>query len=296
MTEAALGAHGPAAPRARLRRLFAPGSTMILAVPAVLLLCGVFVAAVLMVLAISFTDPEPGLGNYAQLLNSPAIQTIFVKTLAISAVVTLLAIMLGYVIAFTMVFSSSRWQLVILACVLIPLWSSVLIRAFAWVTLLRSNGLVNQALMALGWIDFPLALMRNDTGVIIGMVHVLLPLATLPIYSAMKGIDLRLLQAARSLGAREHQAIVGVFAPLTVPGVAASAVLVFVTALGFYVIPAILGGGKTVLLTEYIEVQISATLRWGLGTMLATVLLAVVGCLLALGARLPALRQRFASF
>lgn len=275
------------------RRLFEPGSTRYLALPALLLLCGVFGVAVVLVMGISLTDPRFGLQNYGLLLDTPALQTILFKTLFIGAVVTLLATLFGYVIAFAMTFSSPRWQLLILACVLIPLWSSVLIRAFAWVTLLRSNGLLNQALMSLGWIDFPLALMRNDLGVVIGMVHVMLPMATLPIYSVMKGIDRRLLQAARSLGARDHQAIAHVFVPLTMPGVAAGAVLVFVTAIGFYVIPAILGGGKTVLLTEYIEVQISATLRWGLGTMLATVLLALVLALLALGSRIPAFRQRF---
>jgi putative spermidine/putrescine transport system permease protein len=169
----------------------------------------------------------------------------------------------------------------------------VLIRAFAWVTLLRGNGLVNTALEDLGLIDLPLAMMRNDLGVVIGMVHVMIPLATLPIFAVMRGIDARLVPAARSLGASERRALLAVFLPLSLPGLAAAAVLVFVNSLGFFITPAVLGGGKTVMVAEYIEVQISTTLRWGLATMMATVLLAAVACLFALGSRLPAFRQQF---
>ncbi|GAA4327869.1 ABC transporter permease [Pigmentiphaga soli] len=268
-------------------------STAYLAWPAVAVLTVLFLVPLAAVLAISVTDPQPGLGNYRLLLESRASQAIFLKTAQIGVIVTLLATAFGYLIAFAMIHGQRRWQTVILAGVLIPLWSSVLIRAFAWVTLLRSNGLVNQALMAAGIVDMPLELMRNDVGVVIGMVHVMIPLATLPIYSVMRGIDRRLVSAARTLGASETRAMLEVFAPLTLPGVAAAAVLVFVTSIGFYVIPAVLGGGKTVMIAEYIEVQINSTLRWGLGTMLAAVLLAAVGCLFAIGARIPALRQRY---
>jgi putative spermidine/putrescine transport system permease protein len=267
--------------------------TLALAAPAVLLLVAVFAVPIGLVLSISVTEPGLGLANYALLVSSPGVRAVLGKTFQIAATVTVLAVAFGYVFAFAMAQVESTARTILLSCVLVPLWASVLIRAFAWVTLLRTNGLVNQAALALGLLDAPLPLMRNDLGVVIGMVHVMLPLATLPIYSVMQAIDRRLVPAARSLGASEGRALLAVFVPLSLPGVAAAAVLVFVTALGFFITPAVLGGGKTVMAAEYINLQITATLRWGLGAMMATVLLATVLCLFALGARLPAFRAQY---
>lgn len=274
-------------------RLWRSPSTLVFAGPAAFLLLAAFVFPIALVLSISVREPTPGIDNYAQLLNSPALQTIFLRTFRIAAITTILAAAGGYIVAFTMNLATSRKQAVLLACVLIPLWSSVLIRAFAWVTLLRGNGVVNQALMSLDFISAPLPLMRNEFGTIVGMVHVMLPIATLPIFAVMRTIDPRLMLAARSLGAREARAILSVFLPLSLPGLAAAAMLVFVSVLGFYITPAVLGGGSTVMVAEYIEVQISETLRWGLGTMMATVLLASALCMFALGALLPAFRQQY---
>ncbi len=217
----------------------------------------------------------------------------FAKTFQIAVIVTLLAVMLGYVCAFALTRTQPSRRSILLICIMVPLWSSVLIRAFAWVTLLRSNGLINQGLLALGLVDHPVGLLRNDLGVVIGMVHVLIPLATLPIYSVLRSIDRRIVDAARSLGASERRALLAVVLPLSLPGVAAAAALVFVTALGFFITPAVLGGGKTVMVSEYVQLQITTTLRWGLGAMMATVLLAAVACLFLAGARLPALRQQY---
>ncbi len=267
--------------------------TLALAAPAVVLLVAVFAVPIGLVLSISVTDPALGLGNYALLVSGAGVRAVLGKTFQIAAIVTVVAVAFGYVFAFAMAHVDSSARTILLSCVLVPLWASVLIRAFAWVTLLRTNGLVNQAALALGLLESPLPLMRNDLGVVIGMVHVMLPLATLPIYSVMQAIDRRLVPAARSLGASEGRALLAVFVPLSMPGVAAAAVLVFVTALGFFITPAVLGGGKTVMAAEYINVQITATLRWGLGAMMATVLLATVLCLFALGARLPAFRAPY---
>lgn len=268
-------------------------STLPLALPAVLLLGVAFLVPLIMVLSISVLEPVPGLGNYEALLDQRAVRTVFGTTFRIAATVTVIATLCAYVIAFAMVHASGRVQSAILAAVMVPLWSSVLIRAFAWVTLLRGNGVVNTVLEEMGLIDLPLAMMRNDFGVVVGMAHVMIPLATLPIFAVMRGIDTRLVPAARSLGASEARAILAVFLPLSLPGLAAAAVLVFVNSLGFFITPAVLGGGKTVMVAEYIEVQISTTLRWGLATMMATTLLAAVFGLFALGARLPAFRQQF---
>jgi putative spermidine/putrescine transport system permease protein len=170
-----------------------------------------------------------------------------------------------------------------LFCVLLPFWISILVRSFAWLTLLRGEGPINELLQAIGLIDEPLSLVRNETGVLIGMVHVMLPYAVLTLYANMRGIDLGLIAAARSLGASRFEAFRRVFLPLTRPGLIGAGTLVFILSLGFYVTPALLGGGRVLMVAEYIAVQINDTLRWGLGTMLAaSLMIAVLGTLWAL--------------
>jgi putative spermidine/putrescine transport system permease protein len=177
--------------------------------------------------------------------------------------------------------------------VLVPFWMSVLVRAFAWITLLRDNGLINSALIDVGVIAHPFAMARNEFGVVVGMVHFMLPYAVLPLYANMRGIDPRVVLAARGLGAGEFEAFWRVFLPLSLPGIAAAALLIFIFSLGFFVTPALLGGGKTVMIAEYVSVQIQQTVRWGLGTMLASVLLVAVFVLVATLSRFLKLRDLF---
>jgi putative spermidine/putrescine transport system permease protein len=177
--------------------------------------------------------------------------------------------------------------------VLLPLWMSVLVRAFAWVTLLRRQGLVNNALIGMGAIDEPLALMWNEIGVTIGMVHYMLPLGILPLWAAMRDIDGRVLAASRGLGASATQTFVRVFLPLSLPGVIGAGLLVFIFSLGFFITPAILGGGKTIMVAEYINVQIHESLRWGVGTMIASTLVATIFALMFALSRLVDLRTLF---
>jgi putative spermidine/putrescine transport system permease protein len=156
--------------------------------------------------------------------------------------------------------------------------------------LLRNDGLVNQFLEALGVIHQPIQLVRNDFGVIVGMVHVMAPLAILPLFAALRGIDPRLLAAARGLGCGPIRSFLYVFLPLSKPGLAAAALLVFIFSLGFYVTPAILGGGKVIMVAEYIRVQFEQTLRWGLAAMMATSLLVTVLAILAITAPMTNMR------
>jgi len=251
----------------------------------------IFIYPVLRVLLISVTDPQPGFANYALLVDNPALRRVFITTIRIAALTTLVSVLLGYLLAWRMHVARAAELRIIVFCLMFPLWTSVLVRAFAWVALLQNNGIVNSALLALGVVDRPLPMSRNELGVLIGMVHVMVPYATLPIYAAMKGIDPRLMQAARSLGATSWPAFWRVFLPLTLPGVGAGMILVFITSIGFYVTPIILGGGKVVMIAEYISVQITETLRWGLGSMLATVLLAIVLLFVFAFRRLTVLRQ-----
>jgi putative spermidine/putrescine transport system permease protein len=245
------------------------------------------------VLWLSVTEPRPGLQNYARLAESAALQRILWNTARISTITTVVALIAGYAIAYALVHMTGRRRTVMLAALLASFWLSVLIRSFAWLTLLQSRGIVNSSLMGLGLIDGPLPLVRNEFGVILGMVHYMIPYAALPIYASMHAMDQRLVPAARSMGASGWQAFRSVFLPLSLPGVLSAAVLCFIFALGFYVTPALLGGGRVIMIAEYIAVQIQETLNWGLGTMLATTLLLSVLLLLAAVSRLVDMRTLF---
>ncbi len=164
--------------------------------------------------------------------------------------------------------------------ILISFWISVLVRTFSWIMLLGRNGLLNNGLIEMGLISQPIPFVRNELGVLIGMVHYMIPYAVLPILAAMQGIDGRVLQASRNLGASPTQTFWRVYLPLTKPGVIAGALLVFILSLGFYVTPAIMGGGKVLMVAEYISVQILVTLKWGTAAMLAVLMLASVLALL----------------
>ncbi len=176
-------------------------------------------------------------------------------------------------------------------CILVPFWISLLTRAFGWLALLSSRGLVNTLLQALGLIDEPLQLVRNEFGVVIGMVHVLIPFAVFPLASAMRAVDERVLLAAQGLGASRFRIFRSVFLPLTVSGIAGSALITFVFTLGFFVTPAILGGGRSVMVAELVYLRMFQSPDWGLGAAVSVVLVAIVGALLGLGYRVarPAL-------
>jgi putative spermidine/putrescine transport system permease protein len=251
--------------------------------PALLMLVLLYFVPLGNVLLTSVTDPEPGLGNYGLLFTSASVQRSLLTTLRIAAITTVFALLLGYVVAYAMRAATTRTQRLMLVLVLLPFWISVLVRSFAWIALLGTQGPVNSALVAWGLVDEPVSLVRNETGVLIGMIHVMVPYAVLTLYANMRGIDAGLVAAARSLGASRFQAFRMVFLPLTAPGLIGAGMLVFILSLGFYITPALLGGGKVLMIAEYVAVQINDTLRWGLGTMLAaTLMIAVLGTLWAL--------------
>jgi len=261
--------------------------------PAVLMMVGLYFFPLAKVLWISVTEPVPGLGNYAKLITSESVHKVLIVTLRICVITTAVTLVLGYVLSYAMVQAKGAWLRGLTFFVLLPLWISVLVRAFSWVTLLRSNGVINQALLSAGVIAEPLTLLRNEFGVIVGMVHYMVPFAVLPLYSNMRGIDLRLIAAARLLGASPWRAFRRIFLPLSRPGVVASGVLVFIFSMGFYVTPALLGGGRVFMIAEYIGVQITQTINWGLGTMLATLLLVSILAIMAALGRIVDMRKLF---
>jgi ABC-type spermidine/putrescine transport system permease subunit I len=159
--------------------------------------------------------------------------------------------------------------------VLLPLWTSVLVRTYAWMVLLGRNGVFNRWLIDIGLITDPLPLLNNFAGVLIGMVHVLLPYMVLPIYGAVRRLDPALVAAAQGLGASNWRIFWRVYLPLTLPGIFAGATIVFVLSLGFFITPALLGGGKVMMLAVLIEQQIHQTLNWPFAAALSAVLLAL---------------------
>lgn len=239
-------------------------------------LAGLYLTPVISVMVRSVTEPTLGFGNYAVILENEAIQSVLGKTFYICAITTIITLLLGYITAYVMSQVPKREQRLMFILVILSFWISVLIRTFAWIAVLQPRGLLNEALIGLGLIDKPLRLVRNDVGVIIGMVHYMLPYAILPLFANMQTIDKSLVPAARALGATSRKAFFTIFLPLSLPGVAGAAILVLIFASGFYITPALLGGGKVVMVAEYISVQMSETLKWGLATSLSTCLMIVV--------------------
>jgi putative spermidine/putrescine transport system permease protein len=258
----------------------------LLLVPLVFFLLLVFVAPLFVMLARSFTDPTTGLGNYRDFFGSPVYLDVLRNTFRISGLVTVVTLLVGFPYAYLMTLAPPFWRTVMLVAVLIPFWTSLLVRTFAWVLMLGDTGVVNQALLDLGVVDEPVQMIRNTSGVVIGMVQVMLPYAVLPMYATMRGIDRRLVQAAEGLGARPVTAFWRIYAPLTLPGVAASCLLVFISSIGFYVTPALLGGPKDMMIGELIVQQLSGVLRWGFASALAVALLIVTALLLLLVSRM----------
>ncbi|MFN3957834.1 MAG: ABC transporter permease [Tepidimonas ignava] len=207
---------------------------------------------------------------------------ILLRTFGISAVVTLVALLLAYPLAWWLSTLPARQANLLLILVLLPFWTSVLVRIAAWIVLLQNNGLVNRALQALGLIDDPLQLLFNRAGVVIAMVHILLPFMILPLYSEMKTIPANYLRAAVSLGSHPWAAFVRVVMPQTYAGVAAGCLLVFITSIGYYVTPALLGGASDQMLSYYIAQYTNVEVNWGMACALGTVLLAATLVLFAL--------------
>ena len=182
---------------------------------------------------------------------------------------------MAYPVAYVLSTASPRWVLIGLVFLMLPFWTSILVRTYAWMILLGRNGVLNQTLLGAGMIDKPVALIFNTTGVVIGMVHVLLPYMVFPIYSAMLRVNRDLLLAAEGLGASGWSVFRRVFLPLTMPGVIAGTALVFILSLGFYITPALLGGGKVIMIAVLIEQQVRQFLEWGFAAALSCLLLVV---------------------
>lgn len=211
-----------------------------------------------------------------------AFSDILGRTFQISAVVTLVALLLGYPLAYWLATLSERKANLMLILVLLPFWTSVLVRIAAWIVLLQNNGLVNRFFMAIGITDAPIPLLFNRVGVVVAMVHILLPFMILPLYSVMKSVPPNYLRAAISLGSPPLAAFFRVYLPQTYPGVAAGGLLVFITCIGYYVTPALLGGPADQMLSYYVAQYTNVEVNWGMACALGSVLLTCTLVLYAL--------------
>lgn len=259
-----------------------------LSAPAMVLVLIVMVLPVGWLFYLSFIGSEGGfsLENYARMLESKSYTRIFITTFKVSFLTTAICIAIGYPLAYFLSQLPARAANICMLAVLLPFWTSVLVRTYAWLVLLQRKGLINTWGIETGLWSEPLPLVHNLTGTLIGMVHIMLPFLVLPLYSSMKAIDPDFLKAASNLGARPVQSFQQVFFPLSLPGLFAGSLIVFVLCLGFFVTPAVLGGGKVIMVSNQITNNIELFFNWGAASALGVVLLVVTLLILFVASKL----------
>jgi len=236
-------------------------------------------------------DGTLSLENYERMWKSKAYIKIFITTFKISILTTIICAAIGYPLAYFMSQLSRKWANICMIGVLIPFWTSLLVRTYAWLVLLQKKGLLNNIAIDMGLISEPIKFVHNTTGTLIGMVHIMLPFLILPLYANMRAIDKDCMKAASSLGATPSRAFWTVFLPLSLPGLLAGLLIVFVLCLGFYVTPAILGGGKVIMAAMKISSNIELYFSWGAASALGVVLLVVTGIILFIASKLVSIDQ-----
>ena len=246
----------------------------LLAAPALFLLV-FFLWPLMRVVVRGFVDPSLGLSNYRQILASPVHLHVLWNTVTTAAVVTVLCLLIAYPVAFAMARAKGAKLQIMAAFVIVPLWTSVVIRSYAWMVVFQRRGVLNDALSTLGITNEPVRFLPGAFALNVGMVHIMLPFMILPLLANMRAIDGSLLRVAEVMGANPLQSFLRVFLPLSFPGISAGALLVFMMSLGFYITPALLGGPQHMMAAVLIEQQANGLLNWGLASALSTVLLVV---------------------
>ena len=268
----------------------------LLALPATAFLVVFFVLPLLDMSARSVTEPaDAGLSNYTRFFEQEANLRVLTNTFWIAILTTLVCLLIGFPFAYLMTVVPGRIAGLLLIAVLLPFWSSLLVRTFAWQVILRDTGLLNSFLMEVGLTRDPLPLVRTTTGVIIGMSHILLPFMVLPIWAVLRRIDPEFSRAAANLGASPATAFRRVVLPLSLPGVLAGCLLVFVLALGFYITPALLGGPRDQMISQLIVEQVQRTLDWGFAAAMSVLLMALTLAILFVASRAVRVQDVFGS-
>ena len=273
----------------RLRAAERKESAMLLALtsPAIIMVTLVIIVPVGWLFSLSFLDGSGQLSlvNYQKMIEYKSYMRVFRTTFNVSFLTTFLCILIGYPLAYFLSQMPRKYAGLFMLTVLLPFWTSLLVRTYAWLVMLQRNGLINNFAIELGIWDAPVKLAHNLNGTLIGMVHIMLPFLVLPLYAAMQRIDRNTLQAAANLGATPVQTFWQVFVPLSLPGVVAGSLIVFVLCLGFYVTPAVLGGGKVIMVSMQITAILEDQFNWGAASALGVVLLVATFAVLLLASR-----------
>ncbi|MGH2614117.1 MAG: ABC transporter permease [Thermomicrobiales bacterium] len=291
---------------ARLRRREQWRYLFLLA-PALVFLLALYGYPVANMLMRAFYDPAWGVQNFAPLVQASSTVEVlgitlpmnvylrvFWITLQIALVTTVFTLLLGYPVAYALSSVSAARANLLMIFVLIPFWTSILVRSYAWMVLLGQEGIINEALLAAGFLDSPVRMLNTRFAVYIGMVHILLPFMILPLYAVMRGIDRNLMRAAGNLGAAPFAVFRRIVLPLSLPGIAAGCLLVFILSLGFYITPSLLGGQRDIMVSMLIQQQVDL-LKWGFGSALALVLLVLALAIYLLFTRLLGVERVYGS-
>ena len=259
-----------------------------LATPAILTIVAIILIPVGWLFYLSFlgSDGQPSLENYQRMIEYKSYLRVFIVTFQVSLLTTLLCILIGYPLAYFLSQLPQRVAGFFMLAVLLPFWTSLLVRTYAWLVLLQKKGILNDFAIYLGLWETPVKLVHNMTGTLIGMAHIMLPFLVLPLYGAMRRIERDVMHAAANLGASPTQAFWNVFFPLSLPGLVAGSLIVFVLCLGFYVTPAVLGGGRVVMVATQITAILEQQYNWGAASALGVVLLIATLMILYAAARL----------
>ncbi|MCF6117676.1 MULTISPECIES: ABC transporter permease [Mesorhizobium] len=256
------------------------------ALPALTLITLFFVVPVVALLLRSVTEPVPGLQNYAILFGDGTYARVFFNTFLVATVVTAVTVIVAFPVAWMLAIMPPALGSIIFGIIILSMWTNLLTRTYAWMVLLQRTGVINRTLMDIGLISEPLPLINNLTGVTIGMVYIMLPFMILPLVGTLRAIDPMTLRAAALCGASPFEAFRRILLPLSLPGIAAGGLMVFVMSLGYFVTPTLLGGTSNMMLAAMIAQMIQSLLNWGLGSAAAFILLLVTMALYALQLRL----------
>lgn len=259
-----------------------------LATPAALTIVAIILIPVGWLFYLSFigSDGQPSLEHYRKMIEYKSYARVFVTTFQVSILTTLVCILIGYPLAYFLALLPQRLAGVFMLAVLLPFWTSLLVRTYAWLVLLQKKGMLNDFAIYIGLWETPVKLVHNMTGTLIGMAHIMLPFLVLPLYGSMRKIESDMMYAASNLGASPIQAFWKVYFPLSLSGMVAGSLIVFVLCLGFYVTPAVLGGGRVVMVATQITAILENQFDWGAASALGVVLLFATLIVLYAAARL----------
>ena len=258
-----------------------------LASPALLLIVAIIVIPVGWLFYLSFvgSDGQFSLEHYHKMIQYKSYFRVFVTTFQVSILTTMLCILIGYPLAYFLAMLPQRMAGFFMLAVLLPFWTSLLVRTYAWLVLLQKKGILNDFAISVGLWDEPIKLVHNLTGTLIGMAHIMLPFLVLPLYGSMRKIERDMMHAASNLGASPVQSFWKIYFPLSLSGMVAGSLIVFVLCLGFYVTPAVLGGGRVVMVSTQITAILENQYNWGAASALGVVLLVATIIILYLAAR-----------